>query len=629
MSASLYSEKLGKGHIRLIELRRRPEDNELEAILKTSSFEKAPEYQALSYVWGEKKDRKKRPKLLISCDGYVDDDFRIWQNLHDAFTRIMALTPAGEPCTLWADQICIKQEGEGCKQDKNVQLRQMDDVYTKSRRVLVWLGDPPPDLDPHDVANCMENLMEMAEKMSRLAKEAGPSFDLNAEKMGLPRDDHAVYKVISDIVRKDWYRRLWTLQEAVLAKEMVFHYGAYTLNWDQVVKLVNVYGQMPLLHQQADMRDEKRWRWHHLMLIRQYRDMLKKKRDMMEKKPHIEFAHLLQTGSLKECCDQRDRVYAVLGMAEKSIRDHIMDIKDKKEQENHEITVEEVFLDAFGVVIGCDHPQLHFLSLSYERGAKYALPTWCPDLTQWDANSAEAHMQPPRKRTLAAGKSSIKVIENNRLSIRGVQVDRIITIVHAPAPGYDVTDPAKRRRLLGEFYKQSLKLTQNGLDNPVPKQTAGSFPEAHWRTLINNHRAPPGREEEFSPADTIAGYRYFLAEADFSKLDPRAHQTAEQKRIGALYGSFMLSACNRRRFFKSEKGRVGLAPEGCQVGDVICIFQGAGVPHLLRRNVDDDDEGGSRTFSFIGDCYAHGLMESEVVDRFDAKTLELRDFIVT
>jgi hypothetical protein len=73
----------------------------------------------------------------------VDHDFRIWQNLHDAFTRIMALTPAGEVCTLWADQICIKQEDEGHDDDKKVQLRQTGEVYTNAQRVLVWLGDPP------------------------------------------------------------------------------------------------------------------------------------------------------------------------------------------------------------------------------------------------------------------------------------------------------------------------------------------------------------------------------------------------------------------------------------------------------------------------------------------------------
>jgi hypothetical protein len=154
---------------------------------------------------------------------------------------------------------------------------------------------------------------------------------------------------------------------------MVFHYGAHTLDWDQVLKLVNVYGQMPLLRQQADTRDGQRWRWHHIMLIRLYRARREKKPPMT-----IDFAHLLQTGSLKECSDQRDRVYGVLGMAEKSIRDRILDLKDLK---GPNISVEEVFVDAFRVVVGCD-PGLRFLSLSYERGGKYVLPTWCPDLTQ-------------------------------------------------------------------------------------------------------------------------------------------------------------------------------------------------------------------------------------------------------
>jgi hypothetical protein len=57
----------------------------------------------------------------------------------------------------------------------------------------------------------MEILPKVAEKMSRMAKETGPSFELDAEKMGLPRDDHPVYQVLSDLVRKDWHRRLWTL----------------------------------------------------------------------------------------------------------------------------------------------------------------------------------------------------------------------------------------------------------------------------------------------------------------------------------------------------------------------------------------------------------------------------------
>ena len=59
-----------------------------------------------------------------------------------------------------------------------------------------------------------------------------------------------------------------------------------------------------------------------------------------------------------------------------------------------------------------------------------------------------------------------------------------------------------------------------------------------------------------------------------------------------------------------------LAHDTCQVGDVVCGFQGAVVPHLLRRNIDDDKDT-SNTFSSIGDCYVHGLMDSAVVGDFD------------
>lgn len=64
MSASLPDSPLytalGEGHIRLIQLRRRPEDNELEAILQPASFAETPQYQALSYVWGQQKRREER-----------------------------------------------------------------------------------------------------------------------------------------------------------------------------------------------------------------------------------------------------------------------------------------------------------------------------------------------------------------------------------------------------------------------------------------------------------------------------------------------------------------------------------------------------------------------------------------
>jgi hypothetical protein len=71
---------------------------------------------------------------------------------------------------------------------------------------------------------------------------------------------------------------------------------------------------------------------------------------------------------------------------------------------------------------------------------------------------------------------------------------------------------------------------------------------------------------------------------------------------------------------------VGLAPAKCQVGDVICIFLGACVPHVLRPNVETAD---TTTFRFVGDCYLYGIMNSEALGMLEKEEMELREFIIT
>jgi hypothetical protein len=593
---TLYSE-LKAGSIRLVKLRRRAEDNELEATLEIKSFSQEPQYEALSWAWGNDVPDDQMIKFPLSRDGHLHSDFRIRPNLNTAFGRIMALTPVGEVRTLWADYISINQNRDDGKEDRRVQLGQMGEVYEKAQRVLVWLGDPPEGKE--DIASCIELLPKIVESISTLAKEAGPGVEPHGYN-GLPERNHRVWAVFSDIVRKDWYRRMWTLQETVLARDLTLHYGTNTFDWDQIVKLANAYGQAPLLRHLDDAREGYLWRWHHVMIANRYR--LRRQKGMP-----IDFSHLLLVGTYKGCTKDVDRVYGVLGMAPKEVaRGRIRIDPDR--------SVREVYLDALKVAVSCD-TALHFLSFPFERGDKrLGLPTWVPDLSQWNGRDPQA--QPAQRQALPATESSMRVLGNGRLRIRGVMMDRIGKVVHSPFPGPEVQEPMKRRRLLAAFYEESLKLTQS-----ASGLLGGALPDdAHWQTLIQNAH---GIHESFSTADARAGYKYYLVDAKFGKMDPRAHQTPEQQRLGAVFFHHLLHACNRRRYFKSLSGRVGLAPEKCQVGDVVCIFEGARVPHVLRRNVDDE-QGGSRTFSFVGDCYVHGLMESET---FDTETL--RDFEIT
>lgn len=73
-------------------------------------------------------------------------------------------------------------------------------------------------------------------------------------------------------------------------------------------------------------------------------------------------------------------------------------------------------------------------------------------------------------------------------------------------------------------------------------------------------------------------------------------------------------ATNRRLFITDNsssinKHTIGLAPIKSQVGDHICILYGCSVPVVLR------EENG--VFTFVGEAYAHGLMDGEAVSKVE------------
>jgi hypothetical protein len=66
------------------------------------------------------------------------------------------------------------------------------------------------------------------------------------------------------------------------------------------------------------------------------------------------------------------------------------------------------------------------------------------------------------------------------------------------------------------------------------------------------------------------------------------------------------SVDSQTRAFFTEKGMMGQVPPTAQTGDVIAILFGGEVPFVLRP-VDGDK------FTFIGECYVHGLMYGEAL----------------
>ena len=61
-----------------------------------------------------------------------------------------------------------------------------------------------------------------------------------------------------------------------------------------------------------------------------------------------------------------------------------------------------------------------------------------------------------------------------------------------------------------------------------------------------------------------------------------------------------------------------MAPLQTSVGDVICVLFGCDMPVVLRK-IDEN------SYTFIGGCYVHGIMEGEAMRDMAAGKYRIKD----
>ena len=169
---------------------------------------KRPEFEALSYVWGDSSGVEP-----IFIDGKIK---YIRLNLLSALRSLRHRTSER---VLWIDALCINQEND---LERMHQVRCMGDIYAQASSVIVWLGNEwtGADID-------ME-WFEIWVRGPELHPDAnvGPSTninDLSSQKLA----HHALH-----FYDNPWWKRLWTVQEAVLAKRLIFQCAKRTLSGD-------------------------------------------------------------------------------------------------------------------------------------------------------------------------------------------------------------------------------------------------------------------------------------------------------------------------------------------------------------------------------------------------------------
>ncbi|KAB8199131.1 heterokaryon incompatibility protein-domain-containing protein [Aspergillus parasiticus] len=139
---------VGEGKpVRLLELlpADQPDIDMVCGKLHVCSLYKALAYEAISYAWGVDKAQD-FPFFIATPNSSQEkvanlEAIQITPQLYAALRRIRH---PSQSRFVWADQICINQMNKG---EKSQQVRQMGDIYRKSTRTVVWLGEEDSDRD--------------------------------------------------------------------------------------------------------------------------------------------------------------------------------------------------------------------------------------------------------------------------------------------------------------------------------------------------------------------------------------------------------------------------------------------------------------------------------------------------
>lgn len=566
-----------------------------EFVLTTHIISEAPKYQALSYTWdppedgmAEYKDYEKKPILI---NGHP---FPVFPNLMDALCHILQAWDSADPVQyIWIDAICINQEH---KDERGQQVQFMSEIYQTASQVLIWLGRS--NMESRTAFDFIHNLGDLSRfEYQRYVENNGGIYATAV---------HALCQVLN----RRWFTRVWTLQEFAFASGFggpLMICGRDRVQWRLFYSLGrtdNEFRRHYLEEKHSGPLAE------HFLKAQEYWSIVSTLHDIRQKIPFgYHLPYLLQATRYFASKDPRDRVYALLGLAEREYQQELKVVYEDKVDDSDDVYV-KVYIKAVKCSIEIDH-SLNIVALQTSQKKIKGLPSWVPDFSLTNIRGS-SHLLPqdlevPQMKTLlpksiwaqylASGRSRPLMrfsADNRHLSIKGVKFGRVCEVV-GPFNSLEsylqkaqqCTSRAALRRLpRGHLHRELHRLFYLSL-------------ASIWRVLVANkdetgHVPAPNWYEGIIKAMLSGGHIPDSLGMGRTKTES-PHLALVQKSLAA--------AISDRRFFRTNCGFVGIGPDNIKNGDLVSIVFGADMPLILRP---------FRGFhKLVGAAYVHGVMHGE------------------
>lgn len=489
----------------------------------------------------------------------------------------------------------------------------MSDIYQKTTRCMVWLGElaevPIPDPiitlaeSPHTIPYDREgpvkytNLQRSGVTMT--TEEAHSAFNFLGQYANMADDGHftadcddippgwvsvtqAQIQDVQKFMSLDWWHRIWTVQELLLPPRVALVLG--TIQCDETIAILASKRTWDLAFKHKHLQccntvfSTTLDSWMSVRLIVE-KLVNVRRRNRRSKWMLGDAAAKFRD---RKCTDPRDKIFALFGLTDPMTR----------QLADYSLTKREAYTRAYRYAIS-EGSSLTLLMRPSELNRDMSLPSWVPDLEAGchgnDQEIVDALIRQEifGSQYAAAGQQQpldLAFSREDELRLSGLKVDRIKCLLGVPR--------LDGKSMRGNLWQPRAAAWRTMLERDQALDfdhypSGGDYTEAFWRTCTYDvYNAPDGRCK-----------RLHLENMPTMKT-----------RLARDWGVFILITAT---FFVTEKGYIGVGPERAQVGDFVYVLYGGTLPFILR-GMDNRETAGTHTY--VGHAYVHGIMDGEALE---------------
>ncbi|KAF3068318.1 Heterokaryon incompatibility protein 6, OR allele [Daldinia childiae] len=253
-------------------------------------------FEALSYTWGSPKVREKAVVLgeeeVRGLKALRTQRLPIQGNLQEAI-RHLRYEDKGR--VMWIDALCINQDD---LDERSEQVKRMGLIYTLAHRVIAWLGPGSPSSDlAFSKLAYLGRQIEHTKDGTMLSAPGCTEEQWFSSKHALPWDT-ATWDAISSACSRDWFTRLWIVQEIHLGNaNSALQCGHSTIPWAAFRRAVICIHAKDVGVPQT--------LWHKTQEIK----------FLCEHLADMAFVDVLKNHHMRPCLNARDKIYGLLSLA--------------------------------------------------------------------------------------------------------------------------------------------------------------------------------------------------------------------------------------------------------------------------------------------------------------------------